>query len=275
MTDKPTISIYPIAYKATEKGFVSKPHSHKHYEIFFFEKGEATHFIDFVEYPISDNSLFLISYNQIHYITAPQNTFNLGFAISFDNTYFDFLDSDLQSLFCSFSINPAYNLKNNEDFFVMLFNQIKSELKDNRDKSHSLVLHYLKIILTHISRLKNDNIEQGVLKNQNPLLIRFLEAVEQSFKEKRTVAEYAQLLNITTTQLNRISQKNCNLSALSVIHNRVNLEAKRKLFYSDIQIKEICFDLGFEDAAHFNNFFKKINQQTPNEFRKSMSQIFN
>lgn len=275
MIDKPTILIYAIDYKATEKGFVSKPHSHKHYEIFFFEKGEASHFIDFVEYPISDNSLFLISYNQLHYITASPNTVNLGFVISFDKTYFDFLDSDLQSLFCSFSINSVYDLKHNQELFVMLFNQIKSELKDNQGKSHSLVLHYLKIILIHISRLKNDILKHEILKNQNPLLIRFLEAVEQSFKEKRTVAEYAQLLNITSTQLNRISQKHCNTSALSVIHNRINLEAKRKLFYSDIQIKEICFDLGFEDAAHFNNFFKKINQQTPNEFRKVMSQIFN
>ncbi len=113
MIAKPTISIYQIHHQANEKGFVSKPHAHQHYEIFFFEKGEASHFIDFVEYPILDNSIFLVSYNQIHYITALPYMLNSGFVVSFDKPYFDLIDDDLQSLFCSFSKNPAYDLVHN------------------------------------------------------------------------------------------------------------------------------------------------------------------
>lgn len=275
MTEKQTISVHPINYKTSQKGFVSKPHAHQHYEMFFFEKGEASHFIDFVEYPITNNSFFLVSYNQVHYITAPPNTLNIGFAVSFNKAYFNLLDNDIQSLFYSYSITPFFDLEQNKDLFSILFRQVISELKDNQDKSSSLVLHYIKIVLIHITRLKKTDVEYEALKRLNPLWMRFLDAVEQSYKEKRTVAEYAQLLNSTTTQLNRISQKHSNVSALKVIHNRINLEAKRKLVYSNSQIKEICFELGFEDAAHFTNFFKNLNKQTPNEFRKSMSQIFN
>ncbi|MEM8907900.1 MAG: AraC family ligand binding domain-containing protein [Bacteroidota bacterium] len=46
---------YQIDYRANEKGFTSEPHTHPHYEIFFLEKGEASHFIDFEEYPIVDH----------------------------------------------------------------------------------------------------------------------------------------------------------------------------------------------------------------------------
>jgi len=272
LLDKQLISIHPIDYKATEKGFVSKPHSHKHYEIFFFEKGEASHFIDFIEYPIFDNSFFLISYNQIHYITAQPDTFNLGFAISFDKTYFDFLDNRLQSLFGTFATSPAYSLNGLQELFSMLFRQIEIEIRQHQ--SGDLVINYLKILLTHISRLKVAT-QKEVHSIKNPIWINFLEAIETNFVSKKKVAEYARLLNTTTTQLNRISQKQNNTTALSVIHNRLNLEAKRKLFYTGIQIKEICFELGFEDAGHFNNFFKRLNQQTPNEFRKAFSKIFN
>lgn len=272
MTDKPTISIYSIDYKATQKGFVSKPHSHKHYEIFFFVKGEASHFIDFVEYPISDNSFFLVSYNQIHYITAQPNTFNLGFAIAFDKTYFGFLDNELQSLFGSFDSSPAYILNGQQELFSVLFRQIEIELTQHQ--SGDLTLNYLKIVLAHISRLKV-SMPQELSSTVNPIWRNFLKLIEANFTSKKTVTEYAKLLNTTTTQLNRICQKQINITALSVIHNRLNLEAKRKLFYTDIQIKQICSELGFEDAGHFNNFFKRLNQQTPNEFRKSMSQIFN
>jgi AraC-like DNA-binding protein len=240
--------------------------------MFFFEKGEASHFIDFVEYPISDNSFFIISYNQIHYITARPDTINVGFAIAFDKTYFDFLDNELQSLFSSFGSSPAYIINGQQNLFSMLFREVEIELKYS--KSGALVLHYVKILLTHISRLKVNN-PQEVLSIVNPIWKSFLSLIEINFTNKKTVSEYAKLLNISTTQLNRISQKRNNTTALAVIHNRLNLEAKRKLFYTNIQIKEICFDLGFEDAGHFNNFFKRLNQQTPNEFRKSMSQIFN
>ncbi|OAQ38954.1 hypothetical protein A5893_13025 [Pedobacter psychrophilus] len=266
------IKFFQIDYKTYNKGFVSNPHSHKHYEIFYFEKGNASHFIDFEEYPITDNSLFLVSYNQVHYITAKPDTHNLGYAISLEKEIFGLLGNELNNLFGKFSKSPAYYLKKN-DLFTTLFQQIKIELEGKSQKSNELVFSFIKILLTYIWREERDIIK-GKTLTDTPFL-NFLHLIEDNFIKFKEVQEYAQMLSITTKQLNRICKKNTNQTALFIIHDRINLEAKRKLFYSENQIKDICYDLGFENTGHFNNFFKRMNEKTPLEFRIIMSRIFN
>ncbi|OAQ43487.1 hypothetical protein A5893_17260 [Pedobacter psychrophilus] len=266
------IKYFSIDYKANNNGFVSRPHFHKHYEIFYFEKGNASHFIDFEEYPITDNSFFLVSYNQIHYITAKPDTHNFGYAISLDREIFDLFENDLTNLFGKFSKSPAFYLERKE-LFTTLFEEIKTELEGKRQKSNELVFGFIKILLTHIWREERDTKKKKT--QSGSVFANFLQLIEDNFIKIKSVQEYAKMLSITTKQLNRICKEISTQTALSAIHERINLEAKRKLFYSENQIKDICYDLGFEDASHFNNFFKKMNSKTPTEFRKEMSQIFN
>lgn len=266
------IKFFPIDYKSDENGFVSKPHSHRHYEIFYFEKGNASHFIDFKEFEIKDNSFFLVSYNQIHYITAKPQTHNLGYAISIDKEVIHLLDTELISLFGSFLQSPVFNLDKNP-FFTILFQQIREELNGKKLKTNELVFNFLKILLTYVWREQKTISDKP--ENKNTTYLTFMGLLENNFKTIKSVQEYALLLSVTEKQLNRVCKLSVNQTTLSIIHDRVNLEAKRKLFYSKNQVKDICFDLGFEDTSHFNNFFKKMNNKTPTEFRKEMSQIFN
>lgn len=272
-----TIQYYPIDYKADEKGFVSTPHSHRHYEIFYFEKGEATHCIDFEEYPITDHSFFLVSYNQIHYITAKPNTHNVGHAISIDKEIIDVLDHELMSLFGKFSQSPAFYLLHSplhkDALFTAIFKQIQKERQEYKPKSTEIAFHFLKIVLTYIWR-ESQHIQPNRSKKDS-LYLKYLQLLENNYTRVKSVQDYAKLLSVTTTQLNRVCKEVAHQTALAVIHERINLEAKRKLFYSENQVKDICYELGFEDAGHFNNFFKKMNNKTPMAFRAEMSQIFN
>jgi len=52
------------------------------------------------------------------------------------------------------------------------------------------------------------------------------------------------------------------------------LEAKRMLLHSDDSIKEIAFQLGFEDASYFNKFFKRLTLQTPLQYRTAIREIY-
>lgn len=267
-----SIEYYGIDYQTTDAGFVSNPHSHRHYEILYFVKGNASHFIDFEEYQITDNSFFLVSYNQVHYITAKPNTYNSGYAISISQEIINLLDVELRSLFGKFSQSPVFYLRIN-DFFTILFQQIKNELQSSRLKSTELTLSFLNILLTYVWRE-----QQAVVSNKNINNNSFLEYInllENNYKQIKSVKQYSKLLSITAKQLNRVCKQTLNQTALSVIHERINLEAKRKLFYSENQVKDICYDLGFKDTGHFNNFFKKMNNKTPMKFRTEMSQIFN
>jgi len=266
------IKFFSIDYKTDDNGFVSNPHSHKHYEIFYFEKGNASHFIDFEEFEIKDNSFFLISYNQVHYITAKPNSHNIGYVISIDHEIIHLLDNEMTELFGGFSQSPAFYLKK-DDFFTSLFKQIQAESQFKKPKSNELILHFIKILLTYVCR-EQKQIPQ-VKADKNNLYLKFLTLLENNFNQIKSVQGYAKLLHVTAKQLNMVCKKATKKTALSVIHERINLEAKRKLFYSESPVKDICYDLGFEDTGHFNNFFKKMNRKTPMEFRDEMFQIFN
>jgi len=266
------LSFYQIDYETQTNEFASTPHAHKHYEVFFFEKGNATHFVDFEQYPILDHSLFLVSKNQVHYITAKPHTYNYGFVLSISQELIELLDKDLLQLFGSLTQSPAYHIEASQ-FFSAIFKQMKVELTEERPMNVRIVFDLLKVLLTYL--LRSVEIPSSKRSSYETSFLEFLSYLEDNFRTVRSVKAYAQLMNITPGQLNRICKANADQTALNLIHYRINLEAKRKIFFSSSQIKEICFQLGFEDAGHFHNFFKRMNGKSPVQFREEMLQIFN
>ena len=59
-------------------------------------------------------------------------------------------------------------------------------------------------------------------------------------------------------------------SPLQIIHERKALEAKRMLRYTDKPIKEIAYEIGFEDIQTFSRFFKKMENSSPTDFKKML-----
>lgn len=107
---------------------------------------------------------------------------------------------------------------------------------------------------------------------------KFKRSLDQAFREHRPIAEYANELGITHTQLNRVCKEVLGKTALEVIHKRIITEAQRDLTYSNLSIKEIAYTLGFEDEAYFTRFFKRMYQMSPSQFRqnsgKNLKEIF-
>ena len=81
------------------------------------------------------------------------------------------------------------------------------------------------------------------------------------------VSEYASELAVTADYLNKVLKNITGISAKEHIQNKLVTEAKRLLIFSNISNKELSYQLGFDEAAHFNNFFKKMTGLTPTEFR--------
>jgi AraC-like DNA-binding protein len=81
------------------------------------------------------------------------------------------------------------------------------------------------------------------------------------------VKDYAIQLNTQARTLNTLARKYGNKSALEIIQDRIVLEAKRKLYHSSASIKELGYELGFEDPAYFTRFFKKNVGTAPRHFK--------
>lgn len=96
--------------------------------------------------------------------------------------------------------------------------------------------------------------------------------VDQCYRQTRSIAEYAGMIGISPTHLNRVSRQVLGASALAVIERRIALEAKRHLLFSTLEIKEIGDLLGYPDPAYFTRFCTRALGMPPGAYRRSVRQ---
>lgn len=97
---------------------------------------------------------------------------------------------------------------------------------------------------------------------------RFYVLVDEHFRTRRRVQDYAELLHRSPKTLSNLFAACGRPSPLSVIHDRVNAEARRLLLYTDKSAKEVAYLLGYEDTAAFSRFFAKMNGESITGFRR-------
>ena len=118
--------------------------------------------------------------------------------------------------------------------------------------------------------------KQGVVETPKSTKVDLLRSfnflVEQHFKSEHSVSFYAdQLFKSPKTLSNNFAK--LNRSPLQIIHQRIVLEAKRLLTYTDKTAKEIAYEVGFEDASHLSRLFKKYTSQAPSEFKRGLKSV--
>jgi AraC-like DNA-binding protein len=99
-------------------------------------------------------------------------------------------------------------------------------------------------------------------------VIRFLDLLERNFRSDKLVGKYMTAMNITEKRLNKSTTLILDKTPKQLIDERVSLEAKRLLARSHASIRDIAFDLGFEERSSFIKFFVKHNGCKPAEFRE-------
>lgn len=83
----------------------------------------------------------------------------------------------------------------------------------------------------------------------------------------RTAKDYADRLAIHVNHLNKVLKENTGKTTTDFISRRIAQEAKILLAQTDWNVSEIAYSLGFEEVAHFSNFFKKQAGLSPLAFR--------
>lgn len=127
----------------------------------------------------------------------------------------------------------------------------------------------LKRLLIVSTRLLKDKFpDASVGLSQMELIRQYNILVEKHFKELHKVKEYAALLHKSPKTLSNLFSRHINKSPLNVINERIILEAKRLLLYSDLSSDEIAVQLGYSDSGHFSKFFKRHTGSSPSTFKK-------
>ncbi len=121
---------------------------------------------------------------------------------------------------------------------------------------------------TRLAREQMDAVEEE--KTPEVDLIRSYSAlVDKHFKQWHKVADYADQLFRSPKTLSNLFRKYGLQSPSEVIQERILLEAKRMLIYTDQSVKEIAFELGFDEPSAFSRYFTKRAGKSPRQFREN------
>ncbi|AKD53963.1 helix-turn-helix domain-containing protein [Spirosoma radiotolerans] len=127
----------------------------------------------------------------------------------------------------------------------------------------------LKRLIIKLTRLAKEQYLDPTLSEKDlDLVRRFNLLVEIHYRKLHAVSDYAELLNKSPKTLSNLFAIYNQKSPLQLIHERIVLEAKRLLLYTDKSTKEIAYELGFEEVPHFSRFFKKQVNLPPSEFKE-------
>jgi AraC family transcriptional regulator, transcriptional activator of pobA len=257
-------------------GIADTPHRHNYYTIIWPVKASGKHNIDFKEYPILPDHIFFVSPGQVHQvITDPHPT---GYVILFSSEFLeknsirnDFI-SDLK-IFRKSDETPPLPVTETMAATLKLFaEQMLQAFHSKNDMFLETIGAYLKLFLIecngHCSLFPGSNLQS--IEVSKTLVRNFKELVEKQFTKVHQVKYYAETLNISPNYLNEVIKSALNIPAKDFIQNRLVLEAKRMVVFTNKSGKEIGFDLGFDDPSHFSKFFKTNTGQSLQDFKESL-----
>ncbi|WP_292943348.1 AraC family transcriptional regulator [Olleya sp. UBA1516] len=166
---------------------------------------------------------------------------------------------------------PVISLNKNEQH---KFNVLHDMFLDEIETEDTIQAEMLRMLLARFiiktTRLLKNEIPTSILtKATDETLRQYNLLVETHFKEAHQVNFYAEKLFKSPKTLSNSFAK-LGQSPLKIIHDRLVLETKRQLMYTDKTAKQIAYDIGFEDASHLSRLFKKQTSITLSDFKKGL-----
>ncbi|MEO0572199.1 MAG: helix-turn-helix domain-containing protein [Bacteroidota bacterium] len=156
--------------------------------------------------------------------------------------------------------------------FDLLYDVFVEEFSTPDKIQGAMLQMLLKRLIIMSTRLAKEQLVTKELNNDQIEIIRkFNFLVDMHYRTKRKVSDYAELLFKSPKTLSNLFSIYNQKSPQQIILDRLALEAKRLIHFTDKQNQEIAFELGFTDPAHFSRFFKKMTAMTPSQYRDNLA----
>jgi AraC family transcriptional activator of pobA len=242
-------------------------HRDDHYVFIFQQSGSNRMMIDFQEVKFEGCVVFCLLPGQVHDARGPFNGhgwFMASDLTSVDETYRSVFDDMLEHPEpVPLDEKSAERLHNT---IQLLFEMINN--KDNPPFQQAVLRSMVQVCTGSFAAIFQQHKQQHV--HSRPVMIThlFRKLVFKNFKTVKSPSDYAGLLNISPSYLNEAVKATTGNPASFWIQREVMIEAKRLLCYTDLNIKEISFQIGYVDPTYFSRLFHKVTGSYPAAFRK-------
>ncbi|MDR3680674.1 MAG: helix-turn-helix transcriptional regulator [Flavipsychrobacter sp.] len=171
---------------------------------------------------------------------------------------------------------PIFQLtdKQAEDIEI-IYRKMYEELSSTYAYKYDLIRNYILELIHYGQKLQPLTTLYSTHNASARVSSLFIELLERQFPIEspnqklnlRTAKDYADQLSVHVNHLNKVLKENTGKTTTTLISSRVVQEAKILLKQTDWNISEIAYSLGFEEVAHFSNFFRKQTSFSPATFR--------
>lgn len=248
-----------------EKADFTHSHRDEGHTFHIVEKGTVHIEIDFNKYEISAPSVVYMHPNQVHRILDFENITICSLSLKDENLNPDYLKL-LEE------ITPTKPLELNDENNLILSDIFDLCLNFSIQKNNKLHYSLLKdscntLVAFLISQFMDQTKPEANLSRPEIITKAFRQLLEKNYITSKSPGEYAERLNISTSYLNECVKNTTGSSVSQYIMDRVVLEAKRLLYHTDKSVKEISFELGYEDYPYFSRIFTKATGMSALSFR--------
>lgn len=248
----------------TNTGY-SEQHVHRHnfYEILFFLSGAAIHDIDFTSWKAQKGAVHFVAPENVHLLLRYKNA--QGCSLMFTQ---EVVPEELILKMPFYHTKPTLQLNERQlNRVSSMLDMIREEIDECNENGESFariqtqaLIHYLFNIIAATNPDAHITLA--------PVIIAFKQALQQHFKDHLNVNEYADKLHLSPKHLIEICKKHTGKTPLQLIKEYTVAEAKRLLYNTGLSVKEVAYQLNFDDLANFSKYFKSICGYSPVNYRK-------
>jgi AraC-like DNA-binding protein len=253
------------------KPLVPFPHRHAFYHLVAITSGTGWHEIDFERYSVSSEKIYFMKPGQVHSWHLSDDT--QGYVIEFEESAIPAKGPEAAAILQILdSTQPHYALPMaSGDHVSKVFELLRFMVNEYDDQAANFELalkHYLIALLIELSRKSTEKSQP--LPNSDSMLEGFFKLIELHFQKQHEVSFYSQKLGATSKSLTMRALRAYGKSARAFIQDRLVLECRRMLAYSNLSVAEVGYELGFEDPNYFTRFFREHVGMAPGEFRSKV-----
>jgi AraC family transcriptional regulator, transcriptional activator of pobA len=239
-----------------------KPRRIMKYVLLYCHTGSMSMMVDEKDFKLNSGEVITITSGQVHGIKKTIKA--VGYLLEFTLDFFCKDDKDIElifhnGLFCHFAMNEVIAV----DKTVMWQQlQLISEELMTQPYQYLISVHSrVELLLITINRAKVARGDE--IWKPDALFLKFLESVRANFEHNYPLHHFAAMLGTTELKLNEQAKLHAGKTAQNVIYGLITSEAKRLLTYENLSVKEVAYQLGFNDPFYFSNFFKKHTRLSP------------
>lgn len=266
------VHIEDIADRSRDNNWVIKPHRHTRlFQILLLINGCLQVKLEDQQHQLQGNWAVSIPPSCVHGFEFPADT--QGIVLSVEASLLNSPTHPFQGLARLLDQPHTISFTDQDVLFIQFktyLDLIRQELKHlylGQEAMLSWLMGSLLMTLWRQLQYSHAQVQNNPKNSQTFQQFRHL--LETHYREQWDVQTYAKALHTSISSLNRLCQEKAGHSAKGLIQERVLLEAKRRLIYTQESLERVAESLGFKDPAYFSRFFKNLAGVPPSDYRKA------